>query len=74
MNTYVDYEGDNVDLPEDDDLDEYEDDSDDWRAGECDHCFGETVDGPLGPIHCACAVGLGADEDDCVCGPPTAAA
>ena len=59
-----------------DDPDAYldEDDSDDWHEGECDHCYGETVDGPLGPIYCACAIGQGADEDDCVCGPPTAAA
>lgn len=53
---------------------DYEDDSDDWRQGECDRCYGETVDGPLGPIHCACAIGQGASEDDCVCGPPDAAA
>ena len=63
MNTYVDYEGDNVDVPDSDDAEE-------WREGECDHCYGETVDGPLGPIYCACAIGQGADEDDCLCGPP----
>ena len=62
MSTYVDYEGDNVDVPEDD--------CDDWQQGECDHCYGETVNGPLGPIHCACQIGQGADEDRCVCGPP----
>lgn len=56
------------------DYDDYFDgpgrDDDEWRPGECDHCYGETVDGPLGPIHCACAIGQGADEDDCHCGPP----
>jgi len=65
VNTYVDYEGDNIDIPED------EDDAEEWREGECDHCYGETVDGPLGPIYCACQIGQGADEGDCVCGPPT---
>lgn len=58
--TYIDYEGDNVD---------YED-AEEWQEGECDHCYGETVDGPLGPIYCACQIGQGADEDDCECGPP----
>lgn len=44
--------------------------ADEWQEGECDHCYGETVDGPLGPIYCACEIGQGADEDNCVCGPP----
>lgn len=57
----------------DDYLDEYEDDAEEWREGECDRCYGETVDGPLGPIYCACAIGQGASEDGCVCGPPVAA-
>lgn len=63
-----------------DDPDEYlEDegdypDAEEWREGECDRCYGETVHGPLGPIYCACSIGLGADEDDCVCGPPAQAA
>lgn len=46
------------------------DGGDDWRQGECDHCYGETVTGPLGPVYCACAIGQGSDEEDCVCGPP----
>lgn len=59
-----------------DDPDEYLDDYDDedaeeWQSGECDHCYGQTVNGPLGPLYCACQIGQGADEDDCVCGPPT---
>ena len=57
----------------DDYLDEYEDDAEEWREGECDRCYGETVDGPLGPIYCACAIGQGASEDGCVCEPPVAA-
>lgn len=55
------------------DNNELYDDSEDaqeWREGECDRCYGETVDGPLGPIYCACAIGQGASEDDCVCGAP----
>lgn len=47
-----------------------EDESEDWQEGECDNCYGETVDGPLGPIYCACAIGQGADPEDCRCGPP----
>lgn len=51
--------------------DDYEDDEPDeeWQEGECDNCFGETVQGPLGPIYCACAIGQGAADEDCVCGP-----
>lgn len=52
--------------------DEYLDDEDsgEWHEGECDHCFGETVDGPLGPVYCACQIGQGAERDeDCHCGP-----
>lgn len=60
MSTYVDYEGDNVDVP---------DESDEWQWGECDHCCGETVDGPLGPVYCACAIGQGASAENCACGP-----
>ena len=41
-----------------------------WQPGECDGCYGETVDGPLGPIGCACAMGQGAADEDCRCGPP----
>lgn len=37
-------------------------------------CFGGdengvTATGPLGPLYCACAIGQGADEDNCRCGP-----
>lgn len=47
---------------------------DEWRPGECDHCYGGdengvTADGPLGPLYCACLIGEGAAEDDCHCGP-----
>ncbi len=54
-----------------DDAEEFNEDQDsgEWREGECDHCYGETVNGPLGPIYCACAIGQGADPDECVCGP-----
>ncbi|PJN00845.1 hypothetical protein CG740_23365 [Streptomyces sp. CB01201] len=45
------------------------DDEAEWRPGECDHCFGQTVSSPFGDIYCACAIGQGADPDDCVCGP-----
>lgn len=57
-----------------DDHDEIEAD-DEWRPGECDHCFGGdedgvTATGPLGPIYCACVIGQGAERDeDCHCGP-----
>lgn len=44
-----------------------------WRPGECDNCWGDTIDGPLGPIHCACAIGQGAGDEDCRCGPPPGA-
>lgn len=54
---------------EDDDLDDELDDAEEWQPGECDMCFGETVQGPLGPIHCACAIGQGAPADECRCGP-----
>lgn len=45
---------------------------DDWYPGQgqCDHCYGQTLDGPLGPIYCACAIGQGASFEDCRCGPP----
>ncbi|MFJ9381918.1 hypothetical protein [Streptomyces sp. NPDC101455] len=48
-------------------------DADEWQPGECDHCYGESVDGPLGPVHCACAMGQGAIDGHCVCGPPSLA-
>ncbi|MFJ2162549.1 hypothetical protein [Streptomyces sp. NPDC087856] len=41
-----------------------------WKPGECDHCYGETIVGPLGPIYCACAIGQGAGWEECRCGPP----
>lgn len=63
-----------------DDPDEYlerddDPDAEEWREGECDHCYGGdengvTATGPLGPIYCACFIGLGAHEDECLCGPP----
>lgn len=68
MSSVDDYDDPDDYLDEDDDYGG----SDDWRQGECDHCYGETVHGgPFGPIYCACAIGQGASEDDCVCGPPT---
>lgn len=45
-------------------------DPDEWKPGQCDNCYGETVNGPLGPIYCACAIGQGANLEDCRCGPP----
>ncbi|MFD8080720.1 hypothetical protein ACFV4F_03360 [Kitasatospora sp. NPDC059722] len=52
------------------DLDEYDDESEDWQPGECDHCTGgEPTDGPLGLLYCACQIGQGADPADCLCGP-----
>ncbi|MFD9567720.1 hypothetical protein [Streptomyces sp. NPDC059994] len=44
-------------------------DAEEWRPGQCDRCYGETVSGPLGDVHCACAIGQGADPEDCQCGP-----
>jgi hypothetical protein len=47
-----------------------DEDDGEWREGECDHCFGEPVDGPLGTVVCACSIGQGAERDeDCHCGP-----
>ena len=52
---------------------EYED-SEEWRPGECDNCYGGdengvTATGPLGPLYCACFIGQGADpEDDATAG------
>ncbi|MEU1630859.1 hypothetical protein ABZ746_37575 [Streptomyces sp. NPDC020096] len=43
-----------------------------WQPGECDNCFGEPVEGPLGTIYCACAIGQGAPEGECRCGPEEA--
>lgn len=55
--------------PEGDDWEDEEEDNEEWRPGECDHCFGQTVTGPIGDIDCACALGQGAAPEDCVCGP-----
>jgi hypothetical protein len=76
MTSINDYDDPDEYLDEDDDFDpdDCDRDAQEWREGECDHCYGETVNGPLGPIYCACAIGQGADQDECVCGPPTAAA
>ena len=49
--------------------DEDYEDAEEWSEGECDHCWGETVTGPLGPVYCACAIGQGAAPEDCLCGP-----
>lgn len=58
----------------------YEDDDDtpdaqEWKPdqGECDNCSGGdangvTATGPLGPLYCACFIGQGATEEECVCG------
>lgn len=62
----------------DDDYDEYDDaleDAEEWRPGQCDHCYGGdengvTAIGPLGPVFCACFTGQGASAEDCRCGPP----
>jgi hypothetical protein len=59
-----------------DEEDEYDEpaDAEEWQPGECDMCFGGdengvTATGPLGPLFCACAIGQGADEENCRCGP-----
>ncbi|HEV2345215.1 MAG TPA: hypothetical protein VGS97_14045 [Actinocrinis sp.] len=44
-------------------------DAGEWRPGECDRCYGEVVNGAPVPVHCACLIGQGASEADCVCGP-----
>lgn len=57
---------------EDEDFEaDYDDEeSEDWQPGECDNCFGgPPIDGPLGPLHCACEIGQGAGPGDCRCGP-----
>lgn len=48
---------------------EFDEDSEEWSEGECDHCFGETVQTPFGLVYCACAIGQGAPPESCVCGP-----
>ena len=63
-----------VDYDEDEPYDDDQEDSEEWRPGECDMCFGGdengvTATGPLGPIFCACAIGQGAPVDECRCGP-----
>ncbi len=58
-----------------DELDGTDDqDDDEWQPGECDNCFGGdengvTATGPLGDVFCACAIGQGAAEGECRCGP-----
>lgn len=54
----------------DDSLEDIE--AEEWQEGTCDNCYGETVQGPLGPVHCACAIGRGAAAAACTCGPPYA--
>lgn len=57
-----------------------EDDTEDaaeWQEGECDNCHGSTAEdlkraangSGINPV-CACAIGQGADPDECRCGPP----
>lgn len=58
------------DVDQDDEADDVDQDDEEWKEGECDNCYGETVEGPLGPVYCACSIGLGADPEDCRCGPP----
>lgn len=47
-----------------------DDDNGEWQPGECDMCSGRDVivDGPLGPLLCACAIGQGAPLNECICG------
>lgn len=52
-----------------DELDDIDDGDDDWHPGQCDNCYGATVTGPLGLVHCACAIGQGAPPEECRCGP-----
>lgn len=58
-----------MDLYDEDDQDDDFEVAEEWSEGECDHCFGETVQTPFGPIHCACSIGQGAPPESCVCGP-----
>lgn len=55
-----------------DEDDEYQD-AGEWQPGECDTCGGRdvVVDGPLGPLYCACAIGEGAPLHECRCGTST---
>lgn len=57
-------------LGHDDHLYKDVEDDGEWQPGQCDNCYGETVQGPLGPVHCACTIGQGAATADCTCGPP----
>lgn len=60
--------------------DQYDDDFDaeEWPEGGCDNCGGSTPEElaaaatgrSLTPV-CACAIGQGADAEDCRCGPIT---
>lgn len=66
-----------TDVYDEDDLydDEDDDASDEWQPGECDHCYGGDENGVTavgtlgGAVYCACFIGQGAAEDECVCGP-----
>jgi hypothetical protein len=61
-----------------DDDEDYDDvpDAQEWQPdqGECDNCSGGDANGvtvpngPLGPLYCACKIGQGATEEECVCG------
>lgn len=55
----------------DDEHDEDDDatvDDEEWQEGQCDNCTGGQVSTPLGALYCACAIGQGADAEDCRCG------
>lgn len=50
--------------------------AEDWAEGQCDNCAGSTAEdlkranygNGVTPV-CACAMGIGATPDACVCGP-----
>lgn len=58
------------------DEDEVIDDGEEWQEGQCDMCLGTTpedlqraAESPnIVPV-CACAIGQGADAENCRCGP-----
>lgn len=62
-----------------DEEDADEGDDEEWQPGECDACFGSTPEDlrraaeGLGIVPvCACAIGQGAPEGECQCGPEEA--
>lgn len=46
-----------------------EEDGEEWRPGQCDNCSGYVPPAGTFAPACACAIGQGADEEDCTCGP-----